>query len=644
MGNSAIIIVLASVLSALTIFFNIQKINTDSNIIQSHLQEEVLARELAHSGLNIALARLYDAAASGRDPGLNFGDQFQYGDGTIRLGSLINRTNTIEFKVLGQYGESQYMISSEYNKAAASGIPCAFCVDTGYLQLDMEEGATIKSDDPLLDPTDAFKLGTEEYNRIQNQPGLGGLYDMNEVVDNLEAELDIAWEGLSEEVTDVNVLDNGETFNDILPDLDPSQDIPWLQEFYFTTLDHMDLSPGSSDAVFQSAPDEAFAAEFGSLIPESEDFGKNYSFGSPNDVSTVRVDGNMVVRNGSTLSGKGTLIVEGDLLVEPGATMNWDGIVYLRPETSHSVTSLEGTVNINGSLLAYQEAIPPGSHMDVTTNRDLSGTWSIPEGRDVSQSGIPIQGPWFVHIHKWDQTWFSRPAISEAREVIMRTNGSPAPHEASVRFNETMNNIASAGIQAVYLEFVNPSQSGMGVFNMTLNQNGVTKTYQNSIVAGFGGKTKSPTFQPAELLDFAMQIRSVRFLQLLRDPDPEGSSQDGAVRVARSFDRRGSFHVAVRDANPASGNRLLMTTSVYQHIREDESEEYEEELQELREDILNGNFGLTIEMKPGATINYDRNAVADAISEIEPLTYTHERTWTQRCNNSDFGCDLASLF
>lgn len=641
MGNSAIIIVLASVLSALTIFFNIQKINTDSNIIQSSLQEEVLARELAHSGLNIALARLYEAAASGTNPDVYFDDQFSYGDGTIRLSPLDNKISTVQFKILGQYGESQYMISSEYNKAAASGIDCVVCVDAGILQFELEEGATISSDDPDLPANEAFMLGTEEYNRIQNQPGLGGLYDMRDVVENVEEQLDEAWEGLPGEVTDVNVLEDGQTFNDILPDLDPSQDIPWLQEFYFTTLDNMDLSAGSMDALYQSPEGEAFAAEFGSLTPESEDFGKTYSFGTPEDVSTVRVDGNMVVRNGSTLSGKGTLIVEGDLLVEPGATLNWDGIVYLRPETTSSVTSLEGTVNINGSLLAYQEAIPPGSHMDVTTNRDLSGTWSIAEGRDVSQPGIPIQGPWFVHIHRWDRPWYSRPPISEAREVIMRSNGAPAPHEASVRFNETMNNIANAGIQEVYLEFVNPSQSGMGVFNMTLNQNGIEKTYQNSIVAGFGGKSKSPAFKPSELLDFAMQIRSVRFLQLMRDPDPEGSLQDGAVRVARTFDRKGSFHVAVRDA--ANGN-LLMTTSVYQHIREDESEEYEEELQELRDDILNGDFGLTIKMNPDATINYDRDAVADAISEIEPLTYTHERTWTQRCNNSDFGCDLASLF
>ena len=650
MGNSAIIVVVASVLSAVTIFFNIAKINTDSNIIQSQLQEEVLARELAHSGLNIALARLYDAVETGRDPSFSFGDQFQYGDGTIRIGSLVNRTNTVEFKVLGQFGEAQYMISSEYNKGASNGLECVVCVDAGIIQFDMEEGAKIRTEDPDLPANEAFKLGTEEYNRIQSQPGLGGLYDMSDVVDNVENALDEAWEGLSGEVTEVDLLDNGETFNDILPDIDPTQDIPWLQEFYFTTLDRMDFSAASNDAVYPlnaiDIPEGGFAAEFGSLIPDTEDYGRNYSFGTPDNTSTLRVKGDMVVRNGSTLGGTGTLIVEGDLIVEPGATLNWDGILYLRPEKTSSTTKLEGTVNINGALLAYQEAIPPGSHMDVTTNRDLTANWYNAAGTETSQPGIPIAGPWFVHIHRWDKVWNGRPAISDAREIIMRRGGSVGDpnHEASVRFHESMNAIANSGNPQIYLEFVNPSQSGMGVFNMAFMDSGVPVTFENSIAAGFNGKYESPIFRASELRDFGMHIRSVRFLQLMRDPDPEGSSVDGAQRVALSHDRKGSFHVAVREANPAAGNPLLMTTSVYQHIREDESEEFEEELQKLRDEILNGDFGLTIEMSPGATLRYDREAIANAFSEVDPLTYTHERTWTQRCNGGDFGCNLTSFF
>ncbi|MBX2819508.1 MAG: hypothetical protein KTR29_07495, partial [Rhodothermaceae bacterium] len=84
------------------------------------------------------------------------------------------------------------------------------------------------------------------------------------------------------------------------------------------------------------------------------------------------------------------------------------------------------------------------------------------------------------------------------------------------------------------------------------------------------------------------------------------------------------------------GERLLMTTSVYQHIREDESDEYEEELDELRDDIANGNFGLTIDMGPGATIRYNNITASNALSKTSFTSFEHSVTWTERCNGGEF--------
>ena len=113
--------------------------------------------------------------------------------------------------------------------------------------------------------------------------------------------------------------------------------------------------------------------------------------------------------------------------------------------------------------MAYQEALPPGSHMDVTTNRDLSGRWSQARGADTNTPGIPIAGPWFVHRHKWDYDWSSFPALSPSREIFMRRNAGSTEHEGFLRFNETLNNLSALGVSKVYIHFINPGMSGMGV-------------------------------------------------------------------------------------------------------------------------------------------------------------------------------------
>ncbi|MBX2822803.1 MAG: hypothetical protein KTR29_24105, partial [Rhodothermaceae bacterium] len=592
MGNSALLVVVASIISAVTIFLNIRNINIETNLVQNQLQEEVLARELAHNGLNVMLANVY---GSGVDGGFDQADAFRtynVGGGKITTGNYTEDGEFLKFDVLGEYGEAQYLIHTEYKYSAH--FPFAFAANTPNLTLITDEESSIKAG--TLDPDLAVNWITSELQTLDDLPGMQDLINEDQVETKINTALDEAFEGGVDEVQSVNVLERDDTFSDALPDFDPSQDGPWLEEFYYEIRDKINpLGENSADLEFLApldADETTFAAEFGSQIPESEDFLKNYVVGEADNTAIVRVDGNMVVRDGSTLAGAGILLVEGDLIVEPNATLNWDGIVYLRPETSHSVTKLSGTVDINGALVASQEALPLGSHMDVTTNRDLSGTWSIAEGRDTYQGGKHTTGPWFVHVHKWDQQWGSRLPISTSREIFFRDAGGRTIHEDAVRFDETIRTLIASGIPEVKLRFLNTHRSGMGRFIMELSDG---QAYDNSIAAGFNGDHEI-TFAPSQLVKFDMQFRSVRFLELMRDPDPEKSGMDGAVRVARDRARRGAFHLQLIDPNAPGGERLLMTTSVYQHIREDESDEYEEELDELRDDIANGNFGLTIDM------------------------------------------------
>ena len=173
---------------------------------------------------------------------------------------------------------------------------------------------------------------------------------------------------------------------------------------------------------------------------------------------------------------------------------------------------------------------------------------------------------------------------------------------------------------------------------MTLNGARGLETFQGPISVGFNGDKKSPVFSPGGLIDFGMQFRSVRMLQLMKDPAGTHPSNDGPHRVTDDFGRQGSFQVAIVNAET---DLPLLTTSVYQHIREDENDDYEEELDELRQDIENGNFGLTMEMGPNAAIRYENIAASGALDRTGFSAFAHVGTWTRRCNSSDHNCDLS---
>jgi hypothetical protein len=452
---------------------------------------------------------------------------------------------------------------------------------------------------------------------------------MNGMVNNLSAALNQAWDGLPGEITEVQALSGDETFANQLPDIDPDQNSPWLEEFYYETLDKMAIGETTDDAYFETL------AEFGAEAPEQEGFGLNYNYGGPENQAIVRVDGDMIVRPGSSVSGHGILLVEGDLTVQEGGTLDWNGILYLRPERKQSTTSLQGNVVINGALVAFQEALPPGSHMDVTSNRNIGGPWSQARGNDRFE-GSPVKGPWYAHRHKWNTDWGTQPPVSPSREVVFRRNGGPSEHEYALGFNKALNDIEALGIQKVYLEFVHPGQSGMGRFTMQLQND---EAYNSSISGGFKGNRKSDAFSPGELIELGMQFRSLRMLQLMRDPEGTDYSDDGPHRITDDYNRENTFHIAIRNAE---NDELLMTTSVYQHIREIENAEYQKELDELADDITEGNFGLTLDLGPTSTIRYDNIAASGALTRTGFSAFSHLGTWTQRCNSSERNCDLAN--
>ena len=632
MGNASLLIIVATTLSGILLLSNTQRISAESDLVQQQLQEDVLARELAYTGHSLVMSDMQNGTALKTSrSSLALGSQpLLYKGGEIQLVqyNLNPGAQTLDFWVLGKFGQAQHLIHSKY--LFRSDFPASIVADVPYMRFNLDENARIYGgldDKPFL-------LGTENFNQLTDLPGIGSLVDLQQMENEINNELQYADDGLPGNITEVTIDHDQSILKDALPDLDQYQTENWLDEFYYKALDIIHpVQDGGPDYYFDGAK------EFGAETPEQPEFGQDYFLGSLGESSIVRIKGDLLVRPGSAVIGHGILIVEGNMKVEPGAALEWNGFIYARPPQQAAVLDLQGTFNLKGAFLASQEAVPPGGHLDVTSNRDLSGVWSLPRGTQTNQGLIPIAGPWFVHQHKWDEEWNGRPAISPGREVNFIENSTATSHESSHRFKETLNDMIAAGYTSVNIQFDNPGLSGMGSFHMRFNDGTGLRNFSGSIAAGFdgSGSVSSPSFHPGNLIDLRMQFRSLRHLNLMKDPDPN-SSQDGAHRVANSSHRMGSFTVKIVDS--ASG-RLLHSVAVYQHVREDELDEEQEDLNQLKEDIESGELGLEINMGPNATMAFDTAALNGIMSRLGATALDHLGSWNRHCGRDQRGCDLS---
>ena len=115
-------------------------------------------------------------------------------------------------------------------------------------------------------------------------------------------------------------------------------------------------------------------------------------FGTEKNPVVLLADGDAFV-NG-TVKGHGILVIEGGLNVPAGSTFEWDGFVLMSPGESASEAKLEGKTKVDGAMALLQEGVPPGGHMDVTSFRDYTGTWSDPWGSTY----------WMLkHTHKYNE-------------------------------------------------------------------------------------------------------------------------------------------------------------------------------------------------------------------------------------------------
>ncbi|MEZ4700814.1 MAG: hypothetical protein R2834_10830 [Rhodothermales bacterium] len=327
-------------------------------------------------------------------------------------------------------------------------------------------------------------------------------------------------------------------------------------------------------------------------------------------------------------SGKGILIIDGSLIVPDGVSFDWEGLVIVRPPVSdlHAQIDLQGNVTLDGSLIALQEAIPNSGHMDVTIFRDTDGAWGTPYGSEQL-----IRGWSWCTYHTHDFTGLRGNMVR-----FYANSGGDRIHENDVKFNNTFNRIGKS--EEYFLAIKNEAAHGRGI--LSLEVDGQDRT-SYPVAPGFdptyvseGNPFRSTVFTGNDLNWLEVDIRRLSSLKKLWDdsenPFP-GCTQDGGTSgppcVGQDYNRQGAltFQLFHKDGFT---DKLVYEASLYWHRREDEEEEFEQEMDDLVSELQSTDTGLTVNFGDNVNFTTNPNAIAKlgAFGGL-PLGVTHLGTW-----------------
>lgn len=316
---------------------------------------------------------------------------------------------------------------------------------------------------------------------------------------------------------------------------------------------------------------------------------------SATDARIVHVTGDLTITSKGRVEGNGLLLVDGNLKVE--GRLDWTGLILVRPRTQHAAVDWsKGRVRLNGGLVVDQEAPPPGGHTDVTINRDLTGQWSSSVGA-IGETGpgtpghnefgaygraVGLPGLLYDHEHRFE-------SATPEKRIIHFADRAGAPsdrHERYTWFRKTLADLATARpAERFYVRFKNPAAHGAALFHLVTRDG----TYDGAVASGFGPHARlgddfaSPSFRPADLDAFVVDVQSLRMLAHLTDGEvpkspfwPYGTTSCPSRPMCIGYlqDRDGVLAIQiVRD----SDDRPVYEASVYWHTQEAESTQHAEE-------------------------------------------------------------------
>ncbi|NNF58798.1 MAG: hypothetical protein HKN04_11210 [Rhodothermaceae bacterium] len=575
MGKSTLLIVLAAILGASTLFLSTRVLTQETREDRSQAQADLLARDAATSGHGLVLNAML-AEDGGFETSAPYAEE-NVTDGWFSVDSYDATTDaagtqTVTYTVTGHSGGATHTITSTYAYDPLD-YPGPLWLDVPYVTASVTSGTRIDGG------SDNLNAHFDE--RQHQELGLGSLLPLGTMDANMTANLGGA-SGRGGDFQGSNMLAAG-----LLDDVNVSD----ASDLYHAALDAI----GASDVTLAG----------GTTLTSTQNYGSGQKI--------VRVTGPLTLGDGGRLEGTGVLVVEGPInLTHDSARLDWNGLVIIHTEAMYlHLDWTRGRVAISGGLVVDQQAVPPGGHLDVTTMRDLDGDWESAAGDHTDSPWLIYSGgpyPFFQHKHRYD--------LDLGTTDVLFRSATADSREFYTQFRDALSRL---GTQQVFLEFDNTAYHGNARYALDLD--GQPEVVAGAVKNGFGALAdgtsayRSQPFAADDVRAFNVDVRSLRLLRQRFDEE-DGCAQ-WPLCIGPAWNRGDALTVRLREVNEARSHPTLYEAALYWHMRTDEVAEHNAEEAALRTAIQGGAlFGTRLDFGDDVDLSYDHDEITDLADRL----------------------------
>ena len=606
MGKGALIAAAFVLATTMTMLFSAQLQSRETDELEYKRQANQVARELAMEGRKAVLASWIQSQAMGALPVQPF-NLINRDGGRIFIKNFIPSGNTIDFTIQADYDSTVHEVRSRFAWQSFAVNPMQ--LNTWRIIPTISPMAALNIPTLGLD-----KNSVEELDSIL-VGDLGLITSLSDV--------SIGWEGVGgvKSTLEAELVTSGNS------SLTPVDVIDATNRSTYESMDGIFFPDQVNQVVTEFA-----IAHPSEHLTVSDLSGLSGEFGISDGYQMLTVSENLTLSNNFT--GKGILVVEGDLVVPTGVDFSWDGIILIKPPVTSMSPRVDfsGNVQIEGMFVTLQEVINTG-HMDLSVMRDMSGSWPYASGTSTN-----------VLKHTHDYT------SHQGNYVVFHSDQAGAPnHESYTRFNETLG-LLSAGDEII-LELVNHTNHGYGI--MQIDRVGESPVFQ-SVPAGFDSTLSAPgnvyrtaPFPPADLEHLDIAITRLSSLRKMWDNGsnyPGCSHNEGPLCVWYSTNRYSAL--TLRMYSYALGTETMVyEASLYWHRREDEEEEFNEDMTDLTTALQDPTNGLNLNVGANTSITADLSSIL-SLGPFNGIEFgaDHLGTWHRQWAPDDAGNPLVSPY
>ena len=591
MGQGALIGVVAITMTMMLFMYSAQLTSRASQDAQIEAYANEAARELAMQGRKLVLAKWLEASG---DLSVSPFNEITQEGGTISVTAFNVNSSMLDLTVRGEYDGAVHDVRSQFQWNSYALNP--FQIKAADLNFSISSSAkldigSISMDDQALDELDEVLIQDLQLGNDLSEFGLG----MND---------------MSTEIT--SELSNSGNSSIGIEIIDAAKRTALEQENGMYFPDQVDQAITS---YINANPSLETTLNNSSKLPNT--FGLN----TGNEV--LRLTSDLTISG--DFSGKGILIVEGSLDVPAGSSFSWEGLVIVKPPASDMNPSINfnGTVDLNGGLIALHDAMPNSGHMDITSFRDLTGSWSLAQGIDRKL--------WYWNWCLYHRHDFTSKYGNSIRYYANSSN--ERIHEKEHYLYDTLKQLN--GNQNIFFELYNTAAHGRGSLSMELKNEDLVFY---PVSAGFdptfaapGNAYRTKTFKKSDLRYLHLDITRLSSLKKMWDTKekyPGCSSTSGPLCVGYNSNRMGSLTLRLYKEDSGVETKIY-EVSMYWHRRTDEIEKFEDSMEDLVTDLKSPSYGLDINIGADVTFTADNSALSmlSTMGGNGTLGYIHMGTW-----------------